>query len=163
MEGRLAAELPGLRAFLRRLVAGGDPSLDPEDLLQEVSARALRYRHSHDPSRPLGPWLRAIAFRVYLDALGGLRRRPERAGASFPEPSDPRAQAPGTALERREELQSLLARLPDRERQVLSLFYLEGSSVRAIARRWGLAEGSVKSLLHRARRHLAREREEEPE
>jgi DNA-directed RNA polymerase specialized sigma24 family protein len=59
LDALLVAELPRLRDFVRRLV-GGD---DVDDVLQEVAARAWRYRGAFDGERPLAPWLRTTAVR----------------------------------------------------------------------------------------------------
>jgi len=49
----------------------------------------------------------------------------------------------------------LLARLSDMQRQVITLYYFEERDVREVADRLGLAVGTVKSHLHRARQALA--------
>jgi RNA polymerase sigma-70 factor (ECF subfamily) len=46
-------------------------------------------------------------------------------------------------------------RLPDSQRQVVSLFYLQDRSVSEVAAMLDLPENTVKSHLHRARRALA--------
>jgi RNA polymerase sigma-70 factor (ECF subfamily) len=48
-----------------------------------------------------------------------------------------------------------LSRLPDVQRTVVTLFYLEDKSVQDVAALLDLPEGAVKSHLHRARRALA--------
>jgi RNA polymerase sigma-70 factor (ECF subfamily) len=52
-------------------------------------------------------------------------------------------------------LDRLLAQLPDVQRQVVALYYFEDRDVREVAERLGLAVGTVKSHLFRARRALA--------
>jgi RNA polymerase sigma-70 factor (ECF subfamily) len=49
----------------------------------------------------------------------------------------------------------LLAQLPDVQRQVITLYYFEDRDVRDVADRLGLAVGTVKSHLFRARHALA--------
>jgi RNA polymerase sigma-70 factor (ECF subfamily) len=53
------------------------------------------------------------------------------------------------------EMRRALGQLKDRERQLLWLAYVEGSSHREIADSTGLKEGSIRLLLFRARRKLA--------
>ena len=48
-----------------------------------------------------------------------------------------------------------VGRLPDRQRHVVALHYLEDRSVADIAEVLGIAEGTVKATLHAARRTLA--------
>ena len=47
-----------------------------------------------------------------------------------------------------------LARLPEAQREAVTLFYFEDRSVAEVARMLDLPEGTVKSHLHRARRAL---------
>jgi len=53
------------------------------------------------------------------------------------------------------ELDQYLSRLPEVQREVITLFYLEERSVEDVAQLLDLPEGTVKSHLHRARRALA--------
>jgi RNA polymerase sigma-70 factor (ECF subfamily) len=48
-----------------------------------------------------------------------------------------------------------LSRLPEPLRLVVMLFYFEDRSIGEVARMLGVAEGTVNSQLHRARRALA--------
>ena len=53
------------------------------------------------------------------------------------------------------QLHRCLAALPDVQREVITLFYLQEKSVKDVADLLDLPEGTVKSHLHRARRALA--------
>ena len=104
-----------------------------------------------------GPWLRRVALRVWLDLLRKSRRGPRRAeGAEVELVATGDAVAEhARALAAREELDRLLARLAPLEREVLERFHRAGHSIARIAVELELAEGTVKSHLHRARRRLA--------
>ena len=106
LDQRLVAELPGLRAFLRRLASSGGSRGDVEDLVQEVVARALRYRAAFDPTRALGPWLRGTALRTFLD------HRAERAPLAMEgeDPEVPRARSRANGAIRRARARALGAR-----------------------------------------------------
>jgi RNA polymerase sigma-70 factor (ECF subfamily) len=52
--------------------------------------------------------------------------------------------------------------LPDRQRDVVTLFYFADLAVGAIARELGISEGTVKSQLHDARQALRRTQDERP-
>lgn len=151
LERELLGELPRVRAFLKRLAAGRGYQ-EVEDLLQETVARALRYRESFDPRRTLGPWLRKMAFRVFLDAGPRL----DGSAAQVEEPIAPPAEREGQ-LEREETVERLLRRLNAKEREVLVRFHRDEQSVEDIARALGMPSGTVKSHLHRARMRLAEE------
>jgi RNA polymerase sigma-70 factor (ECF subfamily) len=53
------------------------------------------------------------------------------------------------------EINQLVDRLPEVQKQVIELFYLQERSVEEVAHMLDLPEGTVKSHLHRARRALA--------
>jgi RNA polymerase sigma-70 factor (ECF subfamily) len=149
LEARLAAEAPGLRAYLRRVAGVGARSAELDDLAQAALERALRYRKSYDPARPLGAWLRTIALRVVLD------QRAARVRDAASAPSNELAAREDASVEHRDELARVLAPLSDVERDVLVRFHGRGETVQELALALRLPEGTVKSHLHRARRKLA--------
>jgi RNA polymerase sigma-70 factor (ECF subfamily) len=153
LERELVAELPALRAFLRRVAVGAARS-EVEDMVQEVMARALRYRESFDGSRELGPWLRGTALRVLLDHRAKLARAPKALG----EHEGASADEVGERMERLDSIERALERLSEVEREIVVRFHGRDESIREIAAALALPEGTVKSHLHRARRKLAEER-----
>lgn len=152
LERELLGELPRLRAFLGRLVRGR-PSVEVDDLVQETVTRALRYESSFDPSKSLGPWLRRMAFRVFLDHGQPLASAATVAG---PEPEAPRSEANGLS-ESTEALEHLLHSLHGIERDVLLRFHRDEQPLSEIAAALSLPLGTVKSHLHRARKRLRAE------
>jgi RNA polymerase sigma-70 factor (ECF subfamily) len=149
---RLIDELPRIREFVKKLARYSGLAHDVDDIVQEVAARALRYRRSFDAERDLAPWLRKTALRVVLD-------RRERAGREATDASETdladSAHHFEATLDDRDEVARLLERLSHVERDVLTRFHQRGESVREIARSLKLPEGTIKSHLHRARRKLA--------
>jgi len=157
MEGKLPKEIPFLRAFLHRLVVGC-PALEVDDLQQQTMDRALQYQHRYDPSRPLRPWVQSIAFRLFLDARKAALREPAALQAdALPAPKEATA-SPSVS---REDVQRLLAQLPDVQQEVMRRFYLQEDSIQDIAAALKLSPGTVKSHLHRARLQLARDHQAE--
>jgi RNA polymerase sigma-70 factor, ECF subfamily len=157
LERDLVAELPELRAFLRRVAAGAARS-EVEDMVQEVMARALRYRESFDGSRELGPWLRGTALRVLLDHRAKLARAPTALGEHEEASAEASADEVGERMERLDSIERALERLSEVEREIVVRFHGRDESIREIAAALALPEGTVKSHLHRARRKLAEER-----
>jgi RNA polymerase sigma-70 factor (ECF subfamily) len=143
---RLRAEAPRLRAFVARLTGRSGP--DADDIAQEALTRAWRYRRSFDSLRELGPWLRAAAFRAFLDH----RERADRAPG--PLASEPAARLDDD-VDSRDTVDLWLAVLSESERDVLVRFHRLQHSVAEIASDLGIPEGTVKSQLHRARRKIA--------
>jgi RNA polymerase sigma-70 factor (ECF subfamily) len=144
----LAREALPLRRWLAKLAGPGNA----EDLAQEALARAWSYRATCDAAQPLGPWLRRIGFRVFLDQRA--REQKHRAMRSL-------AEEPCAPLGREEaaadasfELERRLAALEAHEREVLLRFHRGGESIEAIASALGRPTGTIKSWLHRARAKL---------
>ena len=70
-----------------------------------------------------------------------------------------RRSRPGPAQDpERDNLLRLLARLPRNQQEAVRLFYLEDRSYEAVAESLGMPLGTVKNLLHRARKRLDRAR-----
>lgn len=149
-----------LRAFVDtdyRKVVGtvtlitGDRAI-AEDAVQEALVKAWRKRDQ--PIERLAAWVTVVASN---EARSGRRRRGseeralERAGRTL----DRRAAADDPEAPVDPELMAALAGLPLRERQVAVLFYVADLSVNDVAADLGISDGSVKTLLSRARAHLA--------
>jgi RNA polymerase sigma-70 factor (ECF subfamily) len=119
-----------------------------EDLLQESYCRLLSTKLS--PMDEAGR--RSYLFRIATNLLRDRWRRHKE--DSLPDPiSEVASSAPHPDL--RIEMRQAFRRLKDRERQLLWLAYVEGSSHKEIADSTGLKAGSVRLLLLRARRKLA--------
>jgi RNA polymerase sigma-70 factor (ECF subfamily) len=136
-----------LRAYLVR--TGGDAGL-ADDVLQETYYRYLR---TPSPDRDL-PQVRGFLYRVATNLLYDHFRRRRREqkwlrgwSVGPPEPADA-----GLG----HDLARVFGELKPRERGLLWLAYVEGWSHAEIAEILGLGAGSVRVLLLRARRRLAR-------
>jgi RNA polymerase sigma-70 factor (ECF subfamily) len=146
-----------LRCYLRRLT--GDPEL-ADDLLQESFHRLLRRVPAGLDEPRLTGWLYRTATRLAHDAWRRARRQRrwlERtpAGANAFAPSWEPAPGGDAALSRRA-VEQALGRLAPRERALLWLAHVEGWEHREIAGALGLAPASIRVLLFRARRRMAR-------
>lgn len=154
LEERLEDCLPQLARHLRG--QGSTRGVEPEDLAQEVAARALAYRETFDPGRALWPWLKRLAQNVRTDQLRRVARDPARERAEASDEKGTRAtSAQAAALEARETLEHALGQLSAIEREVLLRFHERGESIVHMAQELGCPEGTIKSHLHRARRRLA--------
>jgi RNA polymerase sigma-70 factor, ECF subfamily len=122
---------------------------DAEDVTGEVFERALRYRAGYDPAKgtPLS-WLIGIARRTLADRA----MRPVEAAADVPETA-----APGE-LERdsveRLTLNDALAKLSDRDRELLAMRYGADMKAAQIAAVLETSTNGVEVALHRALRRL---------
>jgi RNA polymerase sigma-70 factor (ECF subfamily) len=141
------ATAPRLRRYLARLVD------DPDDLTQEAFFRYLRAGYT-----AAGKERVKILFTIATNLARNVwsRRRPQETLQEH-EPS-PTVADP---IERLDLIAALKALSP-RERALLWLTYAEGYAHRDVARMTGMAHASVRVLLFRARRKLARLMEREP-
>lgn len=140
---------PRLRRLVARLMGG--VNADADDAVQEAWVRAVRglSRFRHDAT--FATWIGSIAIRVCHE----LFRRQKRwsfVGSELPESV---ASAP-TSLHERLDLESAIARLPESYRTVLVLHDVEGFTHAEIAEELGIAEGTSKSTLSRARAVMRR-------
>jgi len=139
---------------------------DADDVAQEAFLRAFRNLDLlADPAR-FGVWLRRITFGVAIDHVRAHRARTtpivplddsedsaERVELADPGPS------PLQRLERGEVVSRVLAaleRLPARYRVPLTLYHIDGLTHAKVAGTLGVPEATVRSLVARARRKLAR-------
>jgi RNA polymerase sigma-70 factor (ECF subfamily) len=124
-----------------------------EDLAQDVFIRAWQKLGSFRGDSAFSSWLHRLAVNVVLSRQRSRRRRESRVVAvEDPEVHDvPRSErSPGAAVD----LEKLVASLPPGARRVFVLHDVEGFSHPEIAEMTGLAVGTSKAHLHRARRLL---------
>ena len=151
-ERLLLAILPSLRQLVA--VRLGDPA-SVEDVVQNVLLSIHRARHTYQPARPFGPWMRAIARNAVVDSQrkSATRRRRERPlseAEEFPEPSQPVESSPPLSTSVREALEAL----PPGQRQAVELIHLRELSVAEAAARAGITPGALKVRAHRGYRAL---------
>ncbi len=137
---------PSLMNFLRRRIA--DHS-ELEDLYQETILAVYQARHTYDGSRPLEPWLFAIARNIATDHA---RRHWGR--ASWLELTEVLPERPAESESRDPDFEGLLSRLPPAQREAFEMLKLEGLSLDEAAARAGTTVGALKVRAHRAYKML---------
>lgn len=121
------------------------------ELAQDVFVRAWEQLDRLRPDSDAGAWLWRLATNVVLNAMRSDRRRLARV-APVAEPGLLERAELGTPLPvRRLSLDAAIARLPDRAREVFVLHDVEGFMSQEVAELLGIAEGTVRAHLHRAR------------
>jgi RNA polymerase sigma-70 factor (ECF subfamily) len=124
-----------------------------EEVVQHTLLKAWRAAGTFDTTRPLSPWLYAIARRVAVD----IHRRERRAAVPTEIEDDDVAVLP-LSFERTWEaweVRQAVATLPAEEREVVRLAHLVGLSHREVAEHLEVPLGTVKSRSARAHRRLA--------
>ncbi len=135
-----------------------------DEVMQEVSLAAVRQQAPIADPTKVGPWLYRIAVTQSLlyRRRVGRRRKLNAAYAERVRPSeaDTREVDPLQWLladERRELTRQALARVPQRDKEILLLKYTEDWSYRDLAKNMGISESAVETRLHRARQRLRQE------
>jgi RNA polymerase sigma-70 factor (ECF subfamily) len=128
-----------------------------EELVQDVFVEAWQSLRGWRADAPLRHWLRRIATRVGYRFWTARTRRREAERPADDELLARLAAAPDDIAPREaaELAHALLAKLPPRDRLVLTLVYLDGCSVRQAAELTGWSQTMVKVQAHRARKRLA--------
>ena len=139
---------PRVHSLARRML---DHDL-ADEVTQDVFVRAWQKLYTFRGEAAFGTWLHRLAINVILARRGSLGKQRQRfTNSEAPlEMMATRAVEPGVGLD----LENALARLPDGARQVFVLHDVEGYRHEEIADMLGLAEGTSKSQLHRARMAL---------
>jgi len=127
-----------------------------EDVTQDVFIKVWRALPGFDGRASMSTWIYTITRNASLSALRA--RRPQ---SSLSEPqvmeavelSNPVPSA--DVIAERAALQRLVDELPTKQRQVVTLFYMQEQSHEEVAAMLAMPVGTVKNLLHRARAQLS--------
>jgi RNA polymerase sigma-70 factor, ECF subfamily len=129
-----------------------------EDMAQDVFVRVWRALPSFHGEASLSTWIYAITRNRCLTEL---KRRASRPTISMHDPNVeetldtiPAMQVAASEAGTTQDVEALLAELPERYRRVLTLFYLEQRKYEEVAEMLGLPMGTVKTFLFRAKREL---------
>jgi RNA polymerase sigma-70 factor (ECF subfamily) len=122
-----------------------------EDLVQEAFVRAWQALPAYRFESAFGTWLHRLAVNTALMELRARRSRPQADGddEALDHVGMPDSAGHATALSL--DLERAVATLPPRARAVLVLYDVEGWKHEEIADALGMAVGSSKAQLHRAR------------
>lgn len=124
-----------------------------EDAAQDALLRVWRALGRFRNESSLSTWIYTIARNTALSA-----RASRRAEHSLDEPHVQIAAEPfaaPAAEQSTHDVRRMVDALPDGQREVVILFYLEGKSYIETAALTGLPMGTVKTHLHRARKEMA--------
>ena len=130
-------------------VACGDRGA-AEDAVQEALARAVIALRKGTTIDSLPAWVRVVALNLLRNRWRSLSRE-RRARHRIDEPHT----ANTTGLEDALDLEVAVAALPRRQREAVALYYRLDLSIAETAEAMQVSEGTVKSLLSRARAALA--------
>jgi RNA polymerase sigma-70 factor, ECF subfamily len=130
---------------------------EADDLLQEVFLQAYRKLDTYKGESSLGTWLYRLTTNLCLDFLRSRRGKMGQLTDSLDEEDAAPVASPfkpAEANNARLDLEQAIALLPPSYRAAFVLHDVEGYQHDEIAKIVGIAEGSSKSLLHKARLRL---------
>jgi RNA polymerase sigma-70 factor (ECF subfamily) len=129
-----------------------------EDVAQEAFIRAYRALDRFDLARPFRPWVLSITANLARNQLRSAGRYMAALGRLIREAPNPESSLEARVSERLEsqELWQAVRRLDPGDQQVIYLRYFLDLPVAETAEALGVAEGTVKSRLHRALGRLRR-------
>lgn len=126
------------------------------DILLQLVANDYTALRQFQGRSSLATYLAVIARRVCVHELARraatVQARSVGDGRTLAEPESPPTVEPG--LERLEEVQRLLGRLPKKARQIVRLFYLEGRTYEEISTALNIPVNSIGPILSRAKQAL---------
>lgn len=143
-----------IRACIRVRVNNPD---DAAELAQETFIAAFRQLDRFSTGRPLGPWLRGIAFNLIrnhrrkfrADPVGGSQELEALAAAELD-----RLHAEGCEENRAEALEQCLQELTADDASLISSRYASGAGVTELCLRWKKKHSALTMQLHRIRLQL---------
>jgi RNA polymerase sigma-70 factor (ECF subfamily) len=124
-----------------------------EDIRQETLLRVLRIVLNAGVEHPerFGPFVCGVCNNVMMELVRGEMRH-EGLASEF-EPADDRVdlEKPLVTQQRRQQVDSILEELPERDRELLRMFLLEERDKSEICKRFKVREDYLRVLLHRAK------------
>jgi RNA polymerase sigma-70 factor (ECF subfamily) len=128
---------------------------DAEDYAQEVFLKAFEKLQTFKAEVPFSSWLNKIAYNMAVNQYHKRRRARVEVGMAV-EPPDT-APSPETRVlrsELRDKVRSVLKRIPDIYKPVISLHFFEGLSYSEISRILSIPVNTIKSYVFRTKQLL---------
>jgi RNA polymerase sigma-70 factor, ECF subfamily len=131
---------------------------DTEDLAAEILLQIVERDYGvlrqFRGQSSLASYLTVIARRICVQQLSQRSAAREVQPAAGPAEKEAEDNGPAAGLERLEEVERLLGRLPAREREVVRLHYIEGRTYEEISTELDIPVNTIGPVLSRARKKL---------
>ncbi len=144
-------QAPRIFALTRRM---GGSAEDGEDLLQEIFLQAYRKLDSFKGDSSIGTWLYRLALNHCLDHVRGRRAKMDKVTETIDDDSAFEPVARRDTPIARLDLERAIERLPEGCREAFVLHDVEGFDHKEVGRLLGVAEGTSKSQVFKARMKL---------
>lgn len=120
-----------------------------EDVTQDVFLKVWQALPAWDGRASPSTWIYTIARNTALSYVRAASWKRTEPLTGVPE--ETKSSRPDDAVD----VRRMLAQLPESQREVVELFYLQERSIQDVASMLDLPEGTVKSILHRSRKAMA--------
>lgn len=134
---------------------------DAMDITQEAFFRIFRGLSSFQPDKPFLPWVYRITWNLCADRGRKIGRSLQTESLEDNEMKETRVSSPGLTPEKSYEnkemeqaLSEAIDKLKDGYRELITLFHLEGLSIKEISQITGMKETTIKNRLYRGRQNL---------
>lgn len=137
--------------------------MDTEDVCQEVFVKIYRGIGTFKHESKLSTWIAKIAYFTALNYLKKNKKSKTHSNIEDNKKINDGADGPYELLIKNntsEYLNKLIACLPEQYRLILTLYHLEEFSIQEIHETTGMAQGTIKSCLFRARKMLKEKMED---
>ena len=155
-DSMIAEKLNNILKFVYSyLIKMGASKEDAEDIIQDTAYKFLQYIDSIQIDNIQG-WLFRVAVNQYYD-LSRKKSRRRDVLLKFNVQEIFEEETPEKALlqsELERDIHEILTKLKPKYRQLLLLKYSTGLKIKEVAELYSMKEGSVKTLLHRARKEF---------
>lgn len=141
------------RVFALCLRLSGGTRDEASELMQDVFIRAWRGLGGFRGESAFSSWLHRLTVNAMLESVRSEKRRTARV-LPMEDPSTLGAQAVSASPDLKMDLERAIAGLPEGARLAFVLHEIEGYQHDEIAKQLGIASGTVKAQLHRARKLL---------
>lgn len=141
------------RVFALCLRLSGGTAAEATELMQDVFIKAWRGLESFRGESAFSSWLHRLTVNAMLESARSEQRRTARV-VSVEDPDSIGAFATSPSQDLQMDLEKAIASLPNGARMAFVLHEIEGYQHNEIAAQLGVAEGTVRAQLHRARKLL---------
>ena len=141
------------RVYALCLRLSGGTQVEASELMQDVFIRAWRGLRTFRGESAFSSWLHRLTVNAMLESIRSDKRRTARV-LPIEDPSSIGAAALSEDTDLQMDLERAIASLPEGARMAFVLHEIEGYHHDEIAAQLGVATGTVKAQLHRARKLL---------
>jgi RNA polymerase sigma-70 factor (ECF subfamily) len=123
---------------------------DKDDVIQDILLSIHKSRHTYDNTRPLMPWVMAIAHFRLQDFWRRHYGHGFKDMADIDDLKDILAASETKDMDAHEDIRRIMGTLPPKQREILDLMYGKDKSVQEVATLLNMSVSAVKVAAHRS-------------